>query len=178
KGYSTGIFTRICIHSQAMISSLPKSRWAKREYECWDFSNIASHVRALMEGFLLFKYISEKPKSEQEWHVKVNLMHLNDCARLIRLHQNRYNKTDEELFRSQLNVNKKKLMGTDYFQNLPKKTQKHLLSGRAMMIPSRDDLLKKLGEEVGLFNAFYDLVSNYTHILPISFYRSKSNGRG
>jgi len=46
------------------------------------------------------------------------------------------------------------------------------------MIPSRDELLEKLDIDIGEFNAFYDIISNYTHILPISYYRSEANGRG
>lgn len=46
------------------------------------------------------------------------------------------------------------------------------------MIPSREELLEKLGADLGEFNAFYDVVSNYTHILPIAYYRSEANGRG
>jgi hypothetical protein len=178
KGQSSHIFTRLCVHAQALISSLPKSRWAKRDYESWDFSIIAAHVRALMEGYLLFTYLSETPKSEQEWYVKLNVMHLNDCNRRIRLHQNISSEEDEKGFREQQEEIKQRLRDTEYFCELPVKLQKILLSGKALMIPSRDELLNKLGVDVGEFNAFYDVISNYTHILPISYYRSESNGRG
>ena len=178
KGYSTSIFTRMCIHSQALISALPKSRWAKRDYECWDLSIIAPHVRALMEGFLLFSYISETPSNEDEWFVKLNVMNLNDCTRRIRVHNNIHNEGDEKGFIKSKQEIKGRLLGSDYFKALTIQTQKHILSGKALMVPSRDELLEKLDLPVGEFNAFYDVVSNYTHILPISFYRMEPNGRG
>lgn len=178
KGYSSNIFTRMCLHSQALISALPKTRWAKRDYECWEFSLIAPHVRALMEGYLLFFYLSEVPISEDEWYVKLNVMHLNDCTRRIRLHQNIRSTEDETGFREQQTELKERLKGSDFFNGLPSKLQKQLLKGNALMIPSRDELLEKLGLDIGEFNAFYDVVSNFTHILPISYYRSEANGRG
>lgn len=178
KGYSSQIFTRMCLHSQGLISALPKTRWAKRDYECWEFSLIAPHVRALMEGYLLFFYLSETPISEDEWYVKLNIMHLNDCTRRIRLHQNIRSIEDEAGCREQQGELKERLQGSEFFKGLPSKLQKQLLTGKALMIPSRDEILEKLDADVGEFNAYYDLVSNYTHILPISYYRSEANGRG
>ncbi|MEI8609556.1 hypothetical protein P4S70_11270 [Enterovibrio sp. Hal110] len=178
KGFSSHIFTRMCLHSQGLISALPKTRWAKRDYECWEFSLIAPHVRALMEGYLLFFYLSEEPLSEDEWYVKLNVMHLNDCTRRVRLHQNIRSTEDEAGCREQQVELKERLKDSEYFKKLSPKIQKQLLTGKALMIPSRDELLEKLEADIGEFNAFYDVVSNYTHILPISYYRSEANGRG
>ncbi|MFL7047376.1 DUF5677 domain-containing protein [Vibrio cyclitrophicus] len=177
-GHSSHVFTRLCVHSEALISSLPKSRWAKRDYESWDFSVIAAHVRAVMEGYLLFGYLAETPKSEDEWYVKLNIMHLNDCTRRIRLHANIKNSVDEQQFRLQQDELKQRLKVNGYFDSLSAQLKKNLLKGRALMIPTREELLSQLGENVGDFNAFYDAVSNYTHILPMSYYRMDSNGRG
>ncbi|WP_318468149.1 DUF5677 domain-containing protein [Photobacterium leiognathi] len=178
KGHASHVFTRICAHSMALISALPKSRWAKREYECWDFANIASHVRALMEGYILFFYLSDTPESEDEWYVKLNIMHLNDCTRRIRLYKNLNNEKEVQGFEVQKKEIKERLKKSIYFLNLEPKLQKQLLTGKALMIPSRDQMLEKLGINVGEFNTFYDVISNYTHILPISYYRNESNGRG
>lgn len=178
KGYSSHVFTRMCLHAHALISALPKTRWAKRDYECWDFSLIAAHVRALMEGYLLFFYLSETPTSEDEWYVKLNVMHLKDCTRRVRLHQNIRSSENEAGFLEQQTEIKDRLNKTKYFIDLPSPLQKQLLSGKSLMIPSRDELLEKLNVDIGEFNAFYDVVSNYTHILPISYYRSEANGRG
>lgn len=177
KGHSSHIFTRMCHHSVGLVSALPKSRWAKRDYECWEFSLVASHVRALMEGYLLFSYLSEKT-SDEEWYVKLNIMHLNDCSRRLRLHQNIRQDDDVEGFKKQQDEIKERLKSSSYFNEMAPKLQKQLLSGKALMIPSRDELLAKLNCDVGAFNGFYDIVSNYTHILPMSFYRSEPNGRG
>jgi hypothetical protein len=178
KGQSSYVFTRLCSYSSALISALPKSRWAKRDYESWEFGNIAAHVRAVMEGYLLFSYLSETPQSEQEWYVKLNIMHLNDCTRRVRLHKNIRNEEGESSFQTHEGEIKQRLRDTEYFCKLPIKLQKALLSGKALMIPSRDELLTKLEIDTGWFNAFYDLLSNYTHILPMSYYRMESNGRG
>ncbi|MCJ1958466.1 hypothetical protein MUB10_26535, partial [Klebsiella variicola] len=85
KGWSTYIFSRICIHASIMISNVPKSRWAKRDYDFWDFSSIATHVRAIIEAELLFMYLAENPDSTDEWSAKLNVMHMNDCVKRIEL---------------------------------------------------------------------------------------------
>ncbi|WP_279496424.1 hypothetical protein [Aeromonas veronii] len=105
-------------------------------------------------------------------------MHLNDCTRRVRLHQNIRSSENEAGFLEQQTEIKDRLNKTKYFIDLPSPLQKQLLSGKSLMIPSRDELLEKLNVDIGEFNAFYDVVSNYTHILPISYYRSEANGRG
>ncbi|WP_253073389.1 hypothetical protein [Sodalis ligni] len=87
KAWSTYIFTRICAHASFLMAATPISRWSKREYENWDVSSIAPHVRAIMEGEILFYYISKDPLSLEEWKAKLNVMHLNDCVKELNYFQ-------------------------------------------------------------------------------------------
>ena len=57
-------------------------------------------------------------------------------------------------------------------------TKKQALNGKILMIPTRDMILESIGIDVGFFNGLFDLLSNHTHVLPMSFYRMEPNGRG
>ena len=177
-GYSTHLFTRLCSHSRALIEACPNNRWVKRYSHSWDLAFTAPHSRAIMEGYLLFFYISENPKSEDEWLTKLNIMHLNDCARRKRLFLN-YKLSNEEIqYTAHENEIKERLNSNPFFQNLDPTTKKQALNGKILMIPTRDIMLESICIDVGFFNGLFDLLSNYTHVLPMSFYRMEPNGRG
>lgn len=46
------------------------------------------------------------------------------------------------------------------------------------MIATRDEIIKRSGFIKGQFDGLFDLWSQHTHILPLSFYRLEANGRG
>lgn len=178
KGWSTYIFARICIHASIMISNVPKSRWAKRDYDFWDFSSVAPHVRALLEAELLFMYLSETPNSELEWSAKLNIMHMNDCAKRIELFSSSNNEKSLEFYREQREILVERLTKNSVFMSLEPGVRKRCLAGGALMIPSRDELLIKLGQDPKTFKVMFDFLSHYTHILPMSYYKMEPNGRG
>ena len=132
-GYSTHLFTRLCSHSRALIEACPNNRWVKRYSHSWDLAFTAPHSRAIMEGYLLFFYISETPKSEDEWLAKLNIMHLNDCARRKRLFSN-YKLSSEEAKHSEYEAQiKERLNGNPFFQGLDSTTKKQALNGKILM---------------------------------------------
>lgn len=177
-GYSTYIFTRLCAHSRALIEATPRNRWVKRDSNSWDLAFTAPQTRAIMEGYLLFSYISEKPESEDEWLTKLNIMHLNDCARRKRLFSNYAITEEASKFAKQETELRERLTTNKFFLTLDAKTQKQALNGKILMIPTRDSLLEKLGIDIGCFNGLFDTLSNHTHVLPMSYYRMTPNGRG
>lgn len=178
KGWSSLIFTRLCIHAGLIMRNAPKSRWFKADFELWDYSCIAPHVRAIMEGELLLFYLSQPPTSEDEWLVKLKILHLNDCNRRIKL----FEATDDEENLKAFEHEKKKLIEDiseiEYFNALPSEIKKKSIQGKILTIQSRDELLKLCGIDSKSFNPIFDHLSHYTHILPYSFYRIESNGRG
>ena len=178
QGWSTYIFARICIHASIMISNVPKSRWAKRDYDFWDFASIASHVRAILEAELLFMYLSEAPDSEEAWSAKLNVMHMNDCVKRIELFTQSDNTEALEFYNEQQSIIAERLNKNPAFLSLDSGTRKRCLSGKALTIPNRDDLLIKLGKDPKSFKVMFDFLSHYTHILPISYYKMEPNGRG
>lgn len=178
KGWSTYIFSRICIHASIMISNVPRSRWAKRDYDFWDFSAIAPHVRAILEAELLFMYLSENPDSTEEWSAKLNVMHMNDCVKRIELFTSSDNTKALDFYHEQKDIITERLNNNPVFLYLEQGTRKRCLTGKALMIPNRDELLVKLGKDPKSFKIMFDFLSHYTHILPMSYYKMEPNGRG
>lgn len=177
-GWAVSVFTRLCIHSVCLISAAPQSRWNSSDFDNWDFSCVAGHGRAIIEGYLTFVYLIEQ-SNEDEWYVKQNVMHLNDCVRRIRLHDNLGSPSSEiKKFRDQADELRERLRHSKYFNKLSSVTQKECLSGKWVHIISKGELLEKARFNKAEYQALYDLLSNYTHILPMSFYRIEPEGRG
>ncbi|AYL56253.1 DUF5677 domain-containing protein [Citrobacter freundii] len=176
--YTTQIFARMCIHAQILISNVPESRWAKKDYPFWDLSLVASHARALLEAELLFYYLSKENSTQEEWSAKLNIMHMNDCAKRIEFFNTIKDEKQVEGFEAQKAEIATRLESNDFFNSLDSGTRKRCLSGKALMIPNRDELLIELKQDPKEFRVIFDLLSHYTHILPISYYRMEANGRG
>ena len=174
--YATHIFARICAHAQAFMTSVPESRWVKKDYDSWDLSFVAPHTRAILEGDLLFYYLSKATGSEDELRVKVNVMNMNDCVKRISFFEE--GSDDYMGLMEQRRDLTKRLNESDYFNSLPVQTKKLCLNGRTLMIPTRDELLTEMGIDVKGFNVLFDFLSHYTHVLPLSYYRMEENGRG
>lgn len=178
-GYATHVFMRMCGSGISMIRTAPLSRWVKSDFEDWQFSSVAGHARSILDGFVLFNYLIAPTSSEAELKARINIMNLNDCTRRIELFKNLESTTDDIAgFELQLEELKERLRTNEFFNALPPKTQKSCMSGKFLMIESRDQMLEKVDLHKGQTNAIYDLWSQHIHILPMSFYRAEPNGRG
>lgn len=177
-GYSSWIFTRICVHAQSLIRAAPMSRWVKSDFHNWDFSGIAPHIRAIMDGFLLFSYLSEKPASEEQWKAKLWVMHLNDCTKRLKIMTGAEKQSEIEFGTTEKARIQGILNENIYFLSLEPSIRKKCLNGSFLMIDSRDDLLAKNEINKINFDIMYDIFSHYVHVLPISYYRMEANGRG
>jgi hypothetical protein len=178
KGYATQLFTRLCAHGIALVRAAPLTRWVRSDREDWDFSCVAPHVRAILEGYLLFSYIIETPASPEEWSTKINIMHLNDCMRRVKLFTNLGDHDQVKSLSAQADELRERLFKNTFFQSMPESKRKRYLAGEYLMIDSRDERLEKLGISPKTFNVIWDLLSQNTHVLPLSFYRIEPNGRG
>lgn len=177
-GYATHVFARMCAHATAIIRAVPKSRWVSSDSDWWDFSAIAGHTRSIIEGQLLLSYIIKTPESPAEWSARLNVMHLNDCSRRIKILSNIISAEEVAAFSEQAEEIRNRLKGNHWFCRLDQKLQKQLLSGDSLTITPRDQQLEELGWNKTEFYMLWNLLSQYTHILPLSFYRLEPNGRG
>jgi hypothetical protein len=177
-GHSTYIFARLCNHAIAIVSAAPRSRWVRADFEQWDFGVSAGHGRAIVEGYLLFLYIVEEPESKEEWSTRINVMYLNDCTRRIKMMSNIAGGESVEGLQQQAEELKERLNSNPWFQALLPQVKKRCLSGDNLLIPTRDEMLLRAGWEKKTFYGYWDLLSQYAHVLPISFFRMEPNGRG
>lgn len=177
-GYGSRVFAKICSHGTAMIRASPLSRWVNSESENWDFNCVAGHARAILEGCLLFNNMMKKPESEDELKARINILHLNDCTRRIELMRDiGGTKEIPGLEEQQLDL-QNRLQQNNYFRSLPSSTKTRCLKGKNITIETRDEGIEELGFSKGEFDGIFDLLSQHTHILPLSFYRMEPNGRG
>jgi hypothetical protein len=177
-GYATRIFTRLCGNAVALIRAAPKSRWTHSDSEFWDFSAIAGYSRSIVEGQLLLFYLIKEPESPEEWSARLNVMHLNDCCRRMKILDGVIDDAEMAQFSAQAEEIRERLRGNLWFCALDQKLQKKLLLGDMLIISTRDEQIAELGWNKREFYSLWHLLSQCTHILPLSFYRLEPNGRG
>ncbi|MDE2246444.1 MAG: hypothetical protein KGJ91_09805, partial [Xanthomonadaceae bacterium] len=139
----------------------------------------AGHARAIVEGYLLFIYLTDSPASDAEMRARINVLHLADCVKRIEFLSETAAAQDHiDYYIDQRKVIQARLEKNEFFTGLSPTVRRSCLSGKKMMIRSRDQLLEATGYEKEQFDALYDLLSQHTHILTMSFYRMEPNGRG
>lgn len=177
-GYSTHVFARICSHAQAMMCAAPKTRWVRRDFEIWDVSTIASHARSILEGYLLFRYLADAPEDLDIQRAYVQVMHLYDCKKRIKILPHVLPDDDIAGFHEQASEITARLERIEYFSSLDPKLKRELLAGKWLMITPQKDLIAKLKINQAEFDFFWNYLSQYTHVLSFTFYRVEQNGRG
>jgi len=176
--YGTHVFARICSHATAFIRAAPKSRWVNSDSEYWDFSSIAGHARSIIEGFLLFVYLVDETSSAEEKLVKVNVMHLNDCIKRISLMEAAGNAEALQWLTGQATELRNRLSSNPAFLSLEPALINRLLAGKYLMVLTRDEQLESVSWDKSWFYPMWDVLSQHTHVLPLSFYNMEPNGRG
>lgn len=178
RGFSTHVFTRICGHATSFMFAAPLSRWSRKEFEHWDVSSVAPHARAILEGYLLFSYLSNAPDDDDAQKVYADVMLMHDCQKRISILPFML---DEEAIGSLKAVAEdlqKRLLASPYFSTLPAATQKDLLKGKRLTIPTRETLLAEMEFEKSEFDFYWNYLSQYTHVLSFTFFRLERNGKG
>lgn len=177
-GYGTHVFARVCAYATALVRAAPKSRWTKSDADHWEFSAVAGHARAIIEGTLLLHYVIKEPTGPDEWLLRLNVMHLHDCCRRMKFLDGVIGAEEMQGFAGQAEEIRLRLRDNPVFSTFDAKGQRRLLSGDNPMTCTRDTLLDELGWDRKLFYTMWNLLSQYAHVLPVSFYRMEPNGRG
>jgi hypothetical protein len=177
-GYGTYVFARICTQAVCMVRAVPESRWVRSSSQVWDVAAVASFARSIIEGQQLFAYITQPPESPEEWATRINVMHLYDCTKRIRVLSARLEKEELDAFKAQAEELRGRLRGNPWFNALKPSLQEKLLRGEDLTIATRAEQLELTGWDKWEFFALWDILSQYAHVLPFSFYRMEHNGRG
>lgn len=177
--WASVLFTRICTTGCSILCLSPRSHFAGRFIDHYDFSALALLSRNLAETYLAFFYLCNDDVPEDEWRTRVNVFDLHDCVSRLSMFRE-IGETDLSNFQQQAIELRERLKQMPYFAALPEKRQRHLLKGEVALMVTQDHLLKRLGVDVGAFRGLYRLFSSHVHTFPLSFYRmaEREQGRG
>jgi len=180
-GYATKVFSQICNSSISLMKSLPHTRWISADFFTWNFSSYAPHIRMILEGCIIFHYLT-KDGSTEEKEARILLMHAYDCAKRMKFFLECDNPQEAAFFELEMQNRRRKLLSNKYFSGmmgtLKSGEVKKYLQGEYMLLDSRDSLLTEMGHSPKFFNAMYILLSQHLHIYTMAFYRMEANGRG
>jgi hypothetical protein len=178
RAYALRVFTRMCCHTVALMSALPLSRWAQKEFEFWDFAESAGHLRAVMEGYVLFRYLASAPSDPVVVQATSNLIFLYDCTTRMERLGGIWTSSEKDKFESEQDRIKGILLNNAHFLSLTESMQTKLLKGKSMTLSDKDVLLDQFGIKRKEYFMFWDLASQYMHVLSMAFMRMEQNGWG
>lgn len=176
-GYASYIYARLCNYAVAAVRAAPLSRWVQSDSMCWNFSVLACHVRAILEGFLYFAYLAQPTNDAlDESRARITLLQLNDCcSRLAMLHDD---PESVRFFTAEATKLRARLRSIPFFRAMPKQVQKTCLTGKKAWFMDRAQLVELAGIDKNHFDLWWNLCSQHSHVHPMSFFRNELNGRG
>ena len=165
-------------HLVALMSAAPLSPWVRKEFEVWDFAEVAGHVRAIMEGYILFEYLATSTGDKVIEHAVAHQIFLYDCTTRLERLGAVLGEDDKKGLKSEQVRIRGVLDSNAHFKSLPHRQREKLLEGKTLTLSSRDKLLDKFNIERKDFYLLWDLTSQQMHILSMAFMRMESEGRG
>jgi len=79
------LFTALCTRACSLAFVAPYSRWAKRDFEHWDYASTANIARSILDTRLNFFYLCVEECSQDKWNCRWNAFNLHDCMARIAL---------------------------------------------------------------------------------------------
>lgn len=173
------LFTALCTRAVSLAFLAPYSKWAKRDFEHWDFASVANVARTIMEIRLNFFYLCIEKCSCEEWECRWNMFNLHDCrSRKELLNAIPNNQEDIAGFDEQITELINRLRNNAFFTQLPKSLQNKVINGGKAHLSTLEEIAVRAGIELDHFRMFWKLMSSHVHSLPMSFYRMANNERG
>ena len=176
-GYCSYVFTRMCSHAIMAVSAIPKTRWSRKEFEHWDFSAIAGHARAILEGYVLVMYLADASLDDDTQRAYIQTMNMYDCKKRLQFFRHRLSADEINHYENEETSIKEKLASTILFQRLETKLQNEILAGKKLMIRSPSEIITHAGIDQTDYDFFWNYFSQYIHIFSISFFRIERNSR-
>jgi hypothetical protein len=143
----------------------------------WDFGGVAALIRSVFEAVLMLFYLGIEDVPEDEWKLRIAVVHLHDCTERIRLFYG-YGMYDQlASFIPMATEFRRRIRENQAFASIFATTQKDILRGDRPTIFGKGEILKRIGEEPGPILNYYRFVSNYIHNFPFGFHRTGEQGR-
>lgn len=178
------LFTALCTRACSLAFVAPYSRWAKRDFEHWDFASTANIARTILDTRLTFFYLCAEECTPDQWNCRWNAFSLHDCLARIALRQASPNMGGDEESLDALNTQaeelRERLRNTATFGVLERGTQKRILQGKQAHLEALEDIAVRAGIELAVYRWLWKLMSAQVHAYPYSFYRmyAEASGRG
>ncbi len=174
--WASVIFTRLVALASNVLFICPESILNK-DGLVWDFGSLAALIRGVFETILMIFYLGLDELSEDDWKLRINVVHLNDCTERIRLF---YNLGSYEQLGGLIPTAvwlRDKVRTNPSYKSLSSQTQKDLLCGEKPTIFGKKQMIVRLGQNSDEVLSYYRFVSNYVHNFPFGFHRTGLHGR-
>jgi hypothetical protein len=178
--YASLLFTALCVRTTSLLLLVPHSPIATKKFENWDYATASALARTILELRLAFYYLCIEPcSSEDEWRVRLNLIHLNDCSTRRTLFADMDNTEEVAKFDETAAMLRERISSNEYFGALDTKQQRSILSGRSAFLFPLEEIAERSGTPRRDFRITWRLHSNHAHGLPMGFHRiGPERGRG
>jgi hypothetical protein len=173
--WASVIVTRICSLSASVLWVCPGSVLNPRSLT-WDFEGVAALCRSTFEAILMLFYFLEQV-SEDEWKLRIKLVHLADCTERIRLFHWMGGFDDLAGFVPTAVSLRAQIEANPVFQSLPERVQKELRTGNNATLFGKGEIIRRANEDPEQELRFYRFISNYVHCLPLGFHRTAMHNR-
>ena len=174
--WASVLLTRICSLCTSVLLVCPRSVLNERGLN-WDFEGVAALSRSLFEAILMLFYLGLETVSEDEWKARIKLVHLADCTERIRLFHSLENQDEIASFVLTAVGLRSELKANSFFQTIPLKKQKELLTGEKATLFGKGEIITRLKENPEATLDFYRFISNYVHSFPLGFHRTSMHKR-
>lgn len=173
--WASALFTRLCILNKSLILLLPQDT----NHNHWDVSSIAGIIRSIIETRLTFYYISVENITDEEWECREILFNLHDNNTRQTLFKG-YDENKEQycIVKKELQEKLKQNIFFKDNRSITEKQKKEYLKGKSAYFLTFSQIAEKMNIKKEDFKFIYKLLSNLTHPLPFSYYRSGDNNRG
>jgi hypothetical protein len=158
---------RMVINGETLVSL-----WAEKK--TLDHYSIAVVARSMIETGIMLFYITEPGKSDEEWHLRQNVLYLHDCIARLRLYQAIGNEEQVVTGREIAEILRTRISGNPVFQAMKKADRKKLLSGKILYVRGLRAVLRSIGFPDQWLDIIYGQLSAYTHAAPFSYARPEA----
>lgn len=166
--WASVLFTRLVVISKSIEKLLPNPK--PREH--WDFSSVASLARNLSEAYINYFWLCEDEILDEVRDGRFILLYLHDYGSRKRLFPDNFSGSDDVyadlVSRFDSNV---------YLKTFTDSQRRVALKGEKTPF-LQDEILERMGVDLGDFRTMYRFFSQHTHTGPLSFYRMVDHDRG
>lgn len=164
---------RLRLSSFHLLRNTPGTRWANPEAECWDTSAIAVHVRTVMEGCIVFHYLTDPSLTPDESFARSLGIELCDLRSMHSLMGDTASAESRAKVEARIAEVIATIKNTETYKAMKPEGQKASIAPSKEsawgMLLSKDDALKRAEFDPPSFRKTWAYFSKFCHMLPESY---------